>query len=1011
MAPKKQPPPAASGARPRRVTRATAKLTSPEPSPSSATTKSPKHVVPKTTPQPAPNVNVSPSPSLSAPIFTETTPVTFSAETAANNGGEEKETQRINCAGNETLDNNINASPEISGGIEEKESTTPKKKKTVKKVIVTVVKKVVKKRVPKSMIKELAAAAASGSSSSPIKELNNKEEDVSDDNNDDDEDDKLNSEGMEEDKGLPLSVEEVVNMEVDDLITMGEEGNGVVDALKNELVVQNSDFATAMPVETVNSELVRGAHMDNAVQEADFSVEMPEEVANSELLRIRENENIAEKSDSPAEVLMEAVNADLVRDIGNSNDDIVQKSDFTTAMPMETLNSELVGGAHMDNAVREADFLVEMPGEVVSSELLRNRENENIAEKSDSLAEVLMEEVNADLVKDRGSNNDGIVQESDFVTAVSVEVVNTELVGDSSNEAEVHVTNSTTELSMEVANAELVENKNNCDIGQNSDSCTEIPIGMINVDLVGDTKDDGVALENDSSTEMAIEAINADLVGDRHDTGVAQAVGSSTGYGEDGKGYGDAGKGKIPLSGELEALERRRRRRTEIFIGGLHTDAKEEDVRNVFEEVGEIVELRVVFNSKTGKNKGYAFVKYASAVDAKKALEKYAKVEICGKQCSTAPVEGNDTIFLGNIDKKWATTDVTELLQEIGIEKIDKVTVMANPSNVARNRGFAFVEFETYKDAQNAYKKLQKKDLGKLQNIKVAWAEPISEPDEEELLKVKSVYAEYLPPSWDEEKVKTYFTKFGEIDNIVLSRNLHSSKRKDFAFINFETREAALTCIETFNHETLVDEGSQVNVKVSLAKPIPKGKLHKKISEPPTKEISKQKRATHYPAKPTEPRKKESPVIRINSQRNNDSRSPGTSQLEQLLAERALQKQMQGRLGTGTTNLEYFPVSRGQKRYFSALGDDLSYSDPRRQTHMRVENPFPVGRSLSRGEVPQGAGTLPYSYYQQQGPDYEAGHRYMDYAHSFQREEPRYHGRGRGYYRCKSTVSSLFLLS
>lgn len=79
---------------------------------------------------------------------------------------------------------------------------------------------------------------------------------------------------------------------------------------------------------------------------------------------------------------------------------------------------------------------------------------------------------------------------------------------------------------------------------------------------------------------------------------------------------------------------------------------------------------------------------------------------------------------------------VIKLLQDIGIEKIDKVTVMTDPSNMGRNRGFAFLELETYKDAQIAFKKLQKKGLGKLRNIKVAWAEPLSEPDEEELLKV-----------------------------------------------------------------------------------------------------------------------------------------------------------------------------------------------------------------------------------------------------------------------------------
>ena len=75
---------------------------------------------------------------------------------------------------------------------------------------------------------------------------------------------------------------------------------------------------------------------------------------------------------------------------------------------------------------------------------------------------------------------------------------------------------------------------------------------------------------------------------------------------------------------------------------------------------------------------------------------------------------------------------------------------------------------------------------------------------------VKSVYAEGIPASWNEEKVKESFKKFGEIERIVLARNIKSSKRKDFAFVNYKTREAALSCIESFDKEELTDNGSKV---------------------------------------------------------------------------------------------------------------------------------------------------------------------------------------------------------
>lgn len=77
-------------------------------------------------------------------------------------------------------------------------------------------------------------------------------------------------------------------------------------------------------------------------------------------------------------------------------------------------------------------------------------------------------------------------------------------------------------------------------------------------------------------------------------------------------------------------------------------------------------------------------------------------------------------------------------------------------------------------------------------------------------MQVKAVYVNYLPSSWNEEKVRNCFKRFGEIENVVLAQNLHSSRRKDFAFVNFVTREAALACIESFNHRMVDDEGTEV---------------------------------------------------------------------------------------------------------------------------------------------------------------------------------------------------------
>ncbi|KAL6496394.1 hypothetical protein OROGR_029652 [Orobanche gracilis] len=352
-----------------------------------------------------------------------------------------------------------------------------------------------------------------------------------------------------------------------------------------------------------------------------------------------------------------------------------------------------------------------------------------------------------------------------------------------------------------------------------------------------------------------------------------------------------ASRGLI-LSGEMEALERKKQRRTEIFVGGLDGFVKEDDIRKVFEEFGVVMEVRLVMSGNTGRNRGYAFVRFSTAADAKNAVAKYSKVEICGKQCNVAPVEGNDTIFLGNIDRNWKTEDVVTLLEKAGIKKIDKVTIKADPNNFEKNRGFAFIEFQTSKDAQIAFNKLHKRDaFGKKLTVKVAWAQPLIEPDEEEILKVKSVYAEYLPSSWDEEKVKEYFKRFGEIENVVLAQDLPSSRRKDFAFINYTNREAALTCIESISRERSEEQGSKVKIAVSLANSNAKGKLMKITPDGTSKQPPKAKpKAIKTSIKLHEPGYEWKSVSSSYNSVKVDNKSSTTSELVQILRQQASNK-------------------------------------------------------------------------------------------------------------------------
>ncbi|KAL6647605.1 hypothetical protein ACP70R_015042 [Stipagrostis hirtigluma subsp. patula] len=302
----------------------------------------------------------------------------------------------------------------------------------------------------------------------------------------------------------------------------------------------------------------------------------------------------------------------------------------------------------------------------------------------------------------------------------------------------------------------------------------------------------------------------------------------------------------------MSESERRRRMATEVFVSGLSRAAKEEDVRAALAKAGEITDVHMIMDGDTKRNKGYCFVRYSEPAQAKKAIAEFGNVKamqerqmltevylstvfsnICGKHCQVAAVDGNHTIFLGNLDKKWKEQAIMELLCKIGVENIDDFTLMADYNNPGLNRGFAFLVLNTNRDAQIAFKMLSKKDaFGKGQNVTVAWAKSTYR-DENEIQKVKSIFVEGIPNTWDQEKMMEIFRKYGKIERVVLSRDMLEFTRRDFGFIHYATHEAAMLCVESFDNEELTSGGSKI--KVSLAKPGRKGKKNSKEDHTKTK--------------------------------------------------------------------------------------------------------------------------------------------------------------------------------
>ncbi|XP_019224504.1 PREDICTED: heterogeneous nuclear ribonucleoprotein R-like isoform X2 [Nicotiana attenuata] len=272
--------------------------------------------------------------------------------------------------------------------------------------------------------------------------------------------------------------------------------------------------------------------------------------------------------------------------------------------------------------------------------------------------------------------------------------------------------------------------------------------------------------------------------------------------------------------------ERRKRKEFEIFVGGLDKDATDGDLRKVFSKVGEVIEVRLMMNSQTKKNKGFAFLRFATVEQAKRACTELKNPVVNGKQCGVSPSQDNDTLFLGNVCKSWTKEALKEKLKHYGVDNIEDLTLVEDTNNEGMNRGFAFLEFSSRSEAMDAFKRLQKRDVvfGVDRPAKVSFEDSFIDPGDEIMAQVKTVFVDGLSASWDEDRVQELLKEYGKIEKVELARNMPSAKRKDFGFVTFDTHDAAVTCAKSINNEELGEGDNKVKVRARLSRPLQRGR-------------------------------------------------------------------------------------------------------------------------------------------------------------------------------------------
>ncbi|XP_020830630.1 APOBEC1 complementation factor isoform X2 [Phascolarctos cinereus] len=250
----------------------------------------------------------------------------------------------------------------------------------------------------------------------------------------------------------------------------------------------------------------------------------------------------------------------------------------------------------------------------------------------------------------------------------------------------------------------------------------------------------------------------------------------------------------------------------EIFVGKLPRDLFEDELIPLCEKFGKIYEMRMMMDFN-GNNRGYAFVTFSNKQEAKNAIKHLNNYEIRnGRLLGVCASVDNCRLFIGGIPKTKKRDEILAEMRKV-TEGVVDVIVYPSAADKTKNRGFAFVEYESHRAAAMGRRKLLP---GRIQlwghPIAVDWAEPEVEVDEDTMSSVKILYVRNLMLSTSEETIEKEFNNIrpGSVERV--------KKIRDYAFVHFNNREDAVNAMKALNGKVL--DGSPI--EVTLAKPVDK---------------------------------------------------------------------------------------------------------------------------------------------------------------------------------------------
>lgn len=246
-----------------------------------------------------------------------------------------------------------------------------------------------------------------------------------------------------------------------------------------------------------------------------------------------------------------------------------------------------------------------------------------------------------------------------------------------------------------------------------------------------------------------------------------------------------------------------------LYVGDLDSSVGEGQLYDLFNQVGQVVSIRVCRDQTRRSSLGYAYVNYSNPQDAAAAMEHLNFSHINGKPIRimfshrdpSIRKSGYANVFIKNLDLSIDHKALHDTFAAFGTVLSCKVAT----DNNGQSKGYGFVQFENEEAAQNAIQRLN----GMLINDKQVYVGLFVRRQERNQVngspKFTNVFVKNLSESTSDDDLKSAFGNYGTITSAVVMRDANG-KSRCFGFVNFQSPDSAATAVEKLNGTTHTDD-------------------------------------------------------------------------------------------------------------------------------------------------------------------------------------------------------------